>query len=225
MGDTAITTQGTTLHISGSAASAEILTAITVGYPTIIAITGHAGVANGDVVAFAGFTGADAATLNGVSAVVKNYATGATNDTFAVDINTVGKTITINSGVTSATPTAWIEVGEIESITATSGTSEDIPVTDLKSTRKEYKTGIPDSGTFSCELFLLDSDTGQATMEAAYDGQTTKSFKITYPSGATPRRTFSANVKQFAQIANSITPDGVIKGTAEMRISGAVTKS
>jgi len=97
MSTLAILAQGTTLHIAGSAAAAEVLTAITVGYPTILAITGHAGVANGDVVTLAGFTGADAATLNGLTAVVKNYATGGTNDTFAIDINTVGKTITINA--------------------------------------------------------------------------------------------------------------------------------
>lgn len=225
MSDAAITTQGTTLHIEGSAAAAEVLTAITVGFPTILAITGHAGVANGDVVTFAGFTGADAATLNSVSAVVKNYATGTTNDTFAVDINTVGLTITIDAGNTTATPTAWIKVGEIKVINNTPGTAPDIDVTDLDSTRKEYKVGLPDSGSISVEFFALDSDTGQAAMLAAYDAQSTKAFKVTYPSGSTPIRTFNASVKSFPDIANSITPDGVISGTAELKMSGTVTVS
>src|SRR6185369_572635 len=113
--------QGTTLHIAGTAATPEALTAVTVGFPTILAITGHAGVANGDVVTFSsGFTGADAALLNGQTAVVNHYATGATNDTFAVNIDTTGKTITV--GTATATPTAWIKVGKLTDIKGTSDT-------------------------------------------------------------------------------------------------------
>lgn len=220
----AVKSQKTTLHIAGTAATPEVLTAITVGYPTILAITGHAGVANGDVVTFAGFTGADAATLNGVSAVVKNYATGTSNDTFAVDINTVGKTITINTGVTTATPTAWIKVGQITDIKGTSDTSPDIECTDLDSDTKEYLPGLPDTGTVSMTVYTVDADTGLAAIEAAFDARSLKSFKITYPSGATPVRTFSAYAKSFPKIGDA-SKDGVVTGTIELKRSGTVTKS
>ena len=224
MSTAAILSQGTTLHIAGSAADAEILTAITVGYPTILAITGHAGVANGDVVTLAGFTGADAAVLNGKTAVVKNYATGGTNDTFAIDISTVGKTITINAGVTAATPTAWIKVGQITNINGSSSAAPDIDVTDLDSSQKEYLTGLADPGTVTMDAFCVDSDVGLAAMEASFNASTSKSYKITFPSGSTPIRTFTASVRSFPQIGNA-SKDGVVTGTIELRRSGAVVKS
>ena len=214
--------QGTTIHISGSAAVAEPLTAITLGFPTILAITGHAGVANGDVVAFANFTGADAALLNGQTAVVKNYATGATNDTFVVDINTVGKTITI--GTATATPSAWVKLGEVKSIKPTSASSSDIDVTDLDSTAKEFRTGLMDNGSVTLDINVLETNTGQAAFLAAFTGSTSKNYKITSPAPSNAIRTFAASVKQFPTIPD-VGVDGVLTGSVGLKISGAITVS
>jgi len=222
MSDAAIPAQGTTLHIAGSAAAAEPCTAITVGMPTIIAITGHAGVANGDVVTLAAFAGADAALVNGLTFIVQNYATGATNDTFTINLNTVGKTITIGSG--TATPTEWIKVGELTDIKSTSDTSPDIEVTDLDSTAKEYIQGLPDTGNVTMTVYCVDSDTGLAAMEAAHVARAMKSFKVTYPSGATPIRTFNGYVKSFPMIGDA-SKDSAVTGSVEIKRSGSVTKS
>jgi len=222
MPNNAIPAQGTTLHIAGSPAAAEALTAITLGFPTILAITGHAGVANGDVVALAVFAGADAAVLNGQTAVVKNYATGGTNDTFAIDINTVGKTITI--GTATATPSAWIKVGDVSDIKGTSDTAPDIEVTNLDSTTKEYIPGLPDTGNVTMSVFCNDVDTGLAAVEAAFDARTVKAFKVTYPSGSTPVRTFNAFVKAFPKIGDA-SKDAAVTGSIELKRSGSVTKS
>lgn len=220
----AVLTQGTTLHIEGSAAAAEVLTAIVTGFPTILAITGHDGAANGDVVTLAGFTGADAAVLNSKQFVVKNYATGATNDTFAIEVNTVGKTITIDAGNTTATPTAWIKVGEVTNLDGSSSAAPDIEVTDLSSTQKEYRVGLADPGTVSMEAYCVDDDPGLAAMEASFNAASVKNYKITYPEGATPIRTFQASVRSFPQVGKA-SKDGVVTGTIELRRSGAVTKS
>jgi hypothetical protein len=213
--------QGTKFWIAGSATAAEILTAITVGYPTIIAITGHAGVANGDVVTFAGFTGANAATLNGVQAVVKNYATGGTNDTFAVDINTVGQTITINAGVTTATPLEWVQVKEVKAIKPAGASATVIDVTDLDSTAKEYRSGLMDHGSLSIDVNILEDDPGQAACLAAFSAATANNYKISTP-GKT--RTFNATCVKWPTISDT-SVDGVQTGTAEFRASGTVTVS
>jgi len=224
MSTAAVLSQGTTLHIAGSPASAEVLTAIVLGNPTILAITGHAGVANGDVVTLAGFTGADAATLNAKTFVVRDYATGTTNDTFSIACNTVGKTITIDAGNTTATPTAWVKVGQITNIKGSSSAAPDIEVTDLDSTQKEFLTGLPDPGTVSMDAYCVDSDAGLVAMEAAFDAAASKSYKITFPSGPTPIRTFTASVRSFPQIGDA-SKDGVVTGSIELRRSGAVVKS
>lgn len=209
--------QGTKLYIAGSAGSAEPLTAVTVGYPTIIAMTGHAGVANGDVVTFALFAGVDAATLNGQTAVVHSVATGATNDTFAVNINTVGKTITI--GTATATPALWTQIKEMKSLKPSGASASKIDVTDLDSVAMESRTGLVDNGSFTIELNILESDPGQAAAEAAFEGNTVNSYKITTVSKT---RTFDAVCTKFPIIPDAAV-NGVQTGTAEFQISGDVT--
>jgi len=220
MGANAVKTQGTTLHIAGTAGGAKTITAVTVGFPAIITSAAH-GLANGDVVAIAaivGTIGTDATNgLNSKSFVISNV----TTNTFAVEANTTGLAYT--SGGT-ATPSAWVKVGNITDIKGTSDTVPDIEVTDLDSTTKEWLPGLPDTGTVSMNVFCVDSDTGLAAVEAAFDARTLKTFKVTYPSGATPIRTFSAFVKSFPKVGDA-SKDAVVTGSIELKRSGVVTKS
>lgn len=220
MSTSAVKAQGTTLHISGTAGGAKTITAVSIGFPAIITSSAH-GLANGDVVAIAAITGTvgtDATSgLNGKSYVVKNV----TTNTFAIEANTTGLTYT--SGGT-ATPSAWIKVGQLSDIKGTSDSSPDIEVTDLDSTTKEYIQGLPDTGSLSASCYCVDSDTGLAAVEAAFDARALKSFKVTYPSGPTPVRTFSAYVKSFPKIGDA-SKDGVVSGSIELKRSGVVTKS
>src|SRR3954447_11780258 len=96
---TAISAQGSTLAVSGSAGTAKNITAIALGFPTILTSAAH-GFANGDIETLAGVTGADAGLLNGQTVVIRNI----TANTFAVDIDTTGKTITAAG---TATPVTW----------------------------------------------------------------------------------------------------------------------
>jgi len=211
--------QNSKLYIAGTAATPEVLTAITLGYPTILAITGHAGIANGDSITLAGFTGTDAATLNGIVVTAKNYATGTTNDTIAIDINTVGKTITIDTGVTTATPTAWIQVKELKGIKPSGASASKIDVTDLDSTAKEYRTGLVDNGTFDADVMILESDPGQAAVLAAFIASSVNQYKVVTPAKT---RTFSASCLKFPTVPDAAV-DGVQTGSASWVISGAVT--
>jgi len=209
--------QGSKLFIAGSTGSPATLTAITVGYPTVIAITGHTGVAAGDVVAFDNFAGADAALLNGQTAVVTHYATGATNDTFTVDINTVGKTITI--GTATATPSAWTQINQIKTIKPSGASASKLDVTDLNSTGKEYRSGLVDNGTVACDVFILESDAGQAACLAAFNNSTVVNMKYTTPAKV---RTFSATILKFPTAPDGAV-DGVQTGSFEFQINGTIT--
>jgi hypothetical protein len=216
MSTSAVKSQGTTLHISGTTGSAKTITAITPGFPTIVTSTAH-GLANGDVGPIASVVGTMAATVNVANLVIGNV----TANTFSININTVGLTYT--SGGTF-TPSAWIKVGQLSDIKGTSDTSPDIEVTDLDSTTKEYVQGLPDTGTLSASCYCVDADTGLAAVEAAFDARTAKNFKVTYPSGATPVRTFAGYTKSFPKIGDA-SKDGVVTGSIEIKRSGLVTKS
>lgn len=210
--------QNSKLYIAGSSGAAEPITDVKVGYPTIIVITGHAGVARGDVVTFGGaFAGADAALLDGKTAVAHHYATGATNDSFAVDIDTTGKTIT--AGTATATPAAWTQIKELKGVKPSGASASKIDVTDLDSTAKEYRTGLIDNGTFSADINILESDPGQDAVLEAFKASTVNTYKFVTPAKT---RTFSATCLKFPTIPDAVV-DGVQVGTAEWQISGAVT--
>lgn len=220
MSSAAIPAQGTTLHIAGTAGGAKTITGVSVGFPAVVTSAAH-GLANGDVVAIAAITGtigSDATNgLNGKSFVISHVLT----NSFVIEANTTGLVYT--SGGT-ATPSTWTKVGNIKTIKPSGSSASEIDVTDLDSTGKEFRTGLKDPGTCSLENFCLDSDAGQAAMLAAFTSQAIKTFKITYPSGATPVRTFSALVKKFPEVGD-IGIDNVINGSIELRLSGSVAVS
>lgn len=216
MSTAAVKAQGTTLHISGTAGGAKTITAAVPGFPTIFTSAAH-GLSNGDVGPIASIVGTMAATVNVANLVVKNV----TTNTFSVDLNTTGLTYT--SGGTF-TPTAWIKVGQLTGIKGTSDTSPDLEVTDLDSVTKEYVQGLPDTGSLTADCYCVDADTGLAALEAAFDARASKSFKVTYPSGATPIRTFSGYVKSFPKLGDS-SKDGIVTGSLEIKRSSTVTKS
>jgi hypothetical protein len=220
MSTLAVKAQGTTLHIAGTAGGAKTISGATPGFPTILTSTAH-GLANGDNVAIAaivGTIGTDATNgLNGKTLVVSNV----TANTFCVNINTL--TLLYTSGGT-ATPSAWTKVGQLSDIKGSSDSSPDIEVTDLDSTTKEYVQGLPDTGNVTANCYCVDADTGLAAMEAAFDAKALKTFKVTYPSGATPIRTFNGYVKSFPKIGDA-SKDGVVTGSIEIKRSGTVTKS
>jgi len=217
----AIPSQGTTLHIAGTSGTAKTITAISVGFPTILTSSAH-GLTNGDstaIAAIVGTVGTDATKgLNGKTLSI----THVTTNTFAVEIDTTGLAYT--SGGT-ATPSAWIKVGQVSDIKGTSDSTPDIDVSDLDSTTKEYLPGLPDTGNVSMTVYAaVDTDPGLAAIEAAFDARTTKTFKITYPKGSTPVRTFNAYAKSFPKVGDA-SKDGVVTGTIELKRSGSVTKS
>lgn len=213
--------QNSRLYIAGSPASALSLVSCTAGYPTILTFlnaTVATALVNGDSVTIAGVTGTDAALLN-VTTTVSHKAIGATNTTFTVDIDTTGKSITGTAA--TATPSAWIQVHQLKSIKPSGASTSKIDVTDLDSTAKEYRTGLVDHGTFSADVFILESDPGQAAVLAAFVASTVNVYKVVSPAKT---RTFSASCTKFPTVPDS-SVDSVQTGSAEWVISGTVAVS
>jgi len=208
--------QKTTLHIAGTTGSAKTITAITPGFPTIVTSTAH-GLANGDNGPIAGVVGTMATLVNVAGLTIKNV----TANTFSINVNTTGLAYT--SGGTF-TPSAWIKVGKITDIKGTSDTSPDNKTTTLDDDTETYQPGLPDTGNVTLEIQCDDSDSGLAAIEADFDDRVVGTYKITYPSGATPVRTFNGYAKSFPKIGDAPL-GGIITGTIELKRSGVVTKS
>jgi len=202
-------------YIAGTSGSAKTITAITVGYPTLITSSAH-GLANGDILAIAGITGTvgtdGTSGLNGKSLTAKYV----TTNTFSVDVNTTGLAYT--SGGT-ATPSLWIQIKEIKGIKPSGASGSKIDVTDLDSDAMEYRTGLIDNGTLSLDVNILESDPGQAAALAAFIASTSTTFKVATPA---KNRTFAGSVAKWPTIPDA-SVNGVQTGSAEIQISGAVT--
>lgn len=206
--------QGTKLEIGTGTGSAVVLTAIALGYPTILTKENH-GLSAGDVVTLANFAGTDAADINDEVAVVQFV----TDDTFAVAVDTTGKTITDNSDAATATPVEWSEVGEIIDMDRAAGERAEIDTTHLRSTAKEFLLGLKDAGTYTFSMNWLFDDAGQLALQTAEGSGDAYNFRVTYPS--TDALTFSGYVKSVS--GPSLGVDDKLSGSVNIKISGDVT--
>ena len=210
----AIESQGTLLQIAGSAGGAVTITDMTLSYPTILTSAGHA-LTDGDVVTLANFAGADAATLNSIVTVVTNV----TTDTFAVQIDTTGKTIDDNTNAATATPKAWTDIGEVADISREDPGASEIDVTHLKSTAREYLEGLQNFGSYNMTVNFLFTDTGQLALRAAQVSRAVQSFKVTYSDAST--MTFSGFVMAFSGPNASV--DDKLVGDVTIKVTGSIT--
>lgn len=206
-----IESQGTKLEIEGAGSLTPITTmTAAVGYPTILTKASH-GLKNGDVGVLSAFAGADAALMNGKTVIVKNV----TDDTFAVNIDTTGKTLTPDLG--TITPQSWVEIGEVVDWGGPTGTASIIDMTNLQSVAKIKRMGLPDEGKFTLAINFQPDEVGQLAVRAARTARAEKSFRITYSDLSTA--TFSGYVLGFT---TSGSVDGKVAGSIDIEISGAV---
>lgn len=214
MASTAISAQGSIFQIGTGTGGAKTITAIAVGFPTIITATSH-GFSNGDVVTIAGVTGVDAALLNGLSWVVQNV----TTSTFSVALNSLGKALTATG---TATPVTYTAIGNLKTFSGFDGQANELDITNLSSTAKEFALGLTDPGNFQIELDLDNGNAGQLALRAKQASGALSNFKLILPAGTTPTASFSGLVKSFSTSGGV---DQIAKASVQIRISGAVTWS
>jgi hypothetical protein len=216
MASSAISAQGAVLSIGTGSGGAKTITAVAVGFPTIFTSSAH-GFSNGDNVTFSSnFAGANAAALNGLTNLV---VTNKTTNTFAIDIDTTGLTIT--AGTATATPTTFTTVNNVKSYTGFDGSASELDKTNLSSTAKEFALGLVDPGQFSIEVDVDMNDSGQAALRAKQQSGAISNFKLVLPGAVSNLTyTFTGYVKKFDQKGGV---DQIVKASVDIRISGTVT--
>ena len=210
MSSSAISAQGSVIAIGTGSGAAKTLTAIALGNPTILTCAAH-GLANGDVVTLAGLTGTDSATLNGQSVSVRNI----TTNTFAINIDTTGKTITASG---TATSSVFTNVANVRTFSGFDGAASEIDVTNLDSIAKEFRLGLSDPGQFTFEIDYDSANAGHIALRARQTSGVLSNFKLTLPNGGVI--TFFAYVKKFS-LGGGV--DAVAKTSVDLRITGSIT--
>jgi len=205
--------QGTKLEMSNGDGDPITEMTATVGNPTLLTSASH-GLTDGIVGALSAFAGTDAGDLNG-EVVVVGYVT---DDTFAVDIDTTGKTLTASSG--TITPQTYTEIGNILDWDIAGDTHNMIDFTTLGSTRAEEKPGIPRGSAISLSMNWTSDDAGLVAAEVARAAKTLKTFKVTYTDASI--HTFTGYV---VAISDSGSGDDKVSGSITIHRTGSLTLS
>lgn len=103
-----------------------------------------------------------------------------------------------------------------------SGSATEIDVTTLASTAKEFRQGLRDFGSISVELIRNQDDLGQKEMFDAMGLQAVRTFIVTLPTSTANVGTFEGFVQS---LSTDINADGVVTGSATVRITGTVVWS
>jgi hypothetical protein len=203
----AIKSQQTALRVSTAELSAKTITGITAANPPVVSSTSH-GLTAGTIVVLTGIVGM--VELNDRAFVVANPLSG----TFELKgIDATGYTAYGSGG--SATPQTMTEVGSITGISGFDGEASEADSTTLRSTAKEFLTGLQDFGTVSLNLNLV-TDTGQARLRKLKGSATVGAFSITLSDGTVSA--FRALV--MSSPFNVAGPDSIVTGSAKLRVTG-----
>jgi hypothetical protein len=132
-------------------------------------------------------------------------------------IKTQGTTFSIDDDVSS--PVAIAGVMSVSGIG--SGEASQIDVTTLASSAKEFRMGLQDFGSFTMNFIWNLDDAGQAEMLDAMDKQSQRTFIATLPA-TDPTVTLNVWTAEVfvLKMEASIEADGVVMGTATLRVTG-----
>lgn len=111
---------------------------------------------------------------------------------------------------------SYVEVKEIVSFTLFDGKANEIDVTHLQSTGKEFLQGLQDFGNCAFDLNYLPNDSGQTACRTAKASQTKKTFKATFSNNVVA--TFEAYVMS-ADIKGGV--DSKLDTSFSLRVTGS----
>lgn len=128
-----------------------------------------------------------------------------------------GMTLGVGDG---ASPEVFTTIAEINSIDGPGGQANEIDVTDLSSTAKEYLIGLQDEGDVTLEINYIPQNTQHAQLRSDKASATQRNYRITFTDSPATTWTFAAYVKGFS-ISNSV--DDRTVASVVLRVTGSIT--
>lgn len=134
-------------------------------------------------------------------------------------LSSQGMTLGVGDG---ASPEAFTTISEIKSIDGPGGQANEIDVTDLSSTAKEFILGLQDEGDITAEINYIPANAQHAQLRADRASGTSRNYQITFTDSPATTWTFAALVKGFS-VSNGV--DSVTGATVTLRVSGSITEA
>lgn len=210
MPSTAITAQRSVLRIETASAAAKTITGATQANPCVITAVAH-GYSDGDIVEISGIAGM--VELNGRAYVVDQLSV----DTFSLlGVDSSNYSAYTSGG--SAFKKTMTTIGNVKDFDIQPDDAAEIDVTNLASTRKEFRIGLPGSWVMTCGMDIDTADTGQAELTDAQNDGLDRVFTLTLSDG----KVFAGlgYVKSFSASGG---PDAVVGGQLSVRGTGQPT--
>ena len=134
-------------------------------------------------------------------------------------IESQGMTLKIGD---AASPEVFTTIAEVKSFQGPGGQAQVIDVTDLSSTRREKRMGIPDEGQLSFEINYIPANTQHALLRTRRAARTLTNFQLVFTDSPVTTWDFSAYVLSF-QTSGGV--DGVVSASVTLEITGEITES
>jgi hypothetical protein len=119
-----------------------------------------------------------------------------------------------------ASPEAFTAVGDVTSLNGPNITKDEIEVTALDSTAKEFLGALDDPGEITLELNWNPQDTEHVNLRTDAEGSTARNYRITWSDLSSTNVTFSAEVMEFSITAEA---NDAVKASVRLKINGALT--
>lgn len=121
---------------------------------------------------------------------------------------------------TETSPSAFANIGNIVSFSGPGGQASVIDVTNLDSTAREKRMGLPDEGQFTLEVNLDPDSTAHTALRNNRKNRTRTEFKVTLTDSTPTTLVFWGYVLGF-EVSGAV--DGPVKCTITIEIDGPVT--
>lgn len=131
-------------------------------------------------------------------------------------IEAQGIVISVSDG---GSPSSFTAIGNVTGFQGPGGAASVIDVTNLASTAKEKRMGLPDEGQFTLDINYDPDNASHILLRQYRAARTRAEFKITYTDTTPTADVFYGYVLSFSR---SGSVDGVVKGSVTIEIDGAV---
>lgn len=201
---------GSSLQVSTGVAATKTITDVDQSDPAVVASTAH-GLTLGTVGRVAAVVGMT--ELNGNLYVVDNPDT---DDFELAGVDATGYTPYVSGGTFA--PLVYSAFCELTGIDQQDGTTDEIEVTTICSTAKEFETGLSDSGTVTLNYNFAPNTAVQAAFAAAKKSGEEVAVRVTLPNGGGT----IVMIGSVQQSSFSGAVSGVWTGSTQLKLTGEI---
>lgn len=169
--------QGSSFQVQTGFGSSQGIQGISAANPAVVSSTSH-GNSAGDVVKLSGIAGMT--QLNDTLQVVDDPASG-TYELNGVDSSDYPAFVLQSPNLAAAMRVLFSEFCELTGVNQQDGAADEIEVTTICSTAKEFELGLSDSGTVQLDYNWAGNELVQAAMRAAKKSGEEVALKLTFP--------------------------------------------